>query len=207
MACVVHHKQLVGFAGDGLQQAGHLAVGDVARLPAFVGQQRLHTAAAGRVVVARAVARVVNEHTVAALHFVAQVFECFANVGASGLLVLQIRNVALGYLHGTGHLGRRCAVYARTGQRRRCRVKVAADANDEGMAIDTRRQAAHAQCQHSVTTGLAATGHAGRCRRTRGQVDAAGPHPTRDFASSCFMQHLCPTAFNRNNVQCCTCWQ
>ena len=65
-----------------------------------------------------------------------------------GLLVLQVGNVAGGHLHSAGHLGGRCAVNARAWQRRRARVQITADTNDECMAIDARGQAAHTECEH-----------------------------------------------------------
>ena len=89
-----------------------------------------------------------NEHAVTVLYLVAQVFQCHANIGTSGLLVLQVSNVAGGYLHGRGHLRGRCAVNSRTGQWRRAGIQIAADANDERMAINPRGQTTNTQCEH-----------------------------------------------------------
>ena len=162
MAGVVHHKQLVSFLGDGLEQIGHLAVGDGAALAPVIGQQGLHAAPHGRVVEAGAVARVVDEDPIALLHLVGQLLQRLPDAVAAGLFILQIADIAERDLHRLRHLGGRLAVDAGTGKGGRGRIGIATDADDQRVAIDARWQAAHPQCQGDIAARLAPAGQRGR---------------------------------------------
>ena len=179
VAGVVHDKQLVGLVGDRLEHVRHFAVGDVAADPAVIGKQGLDAATGGRVVVARAMARIVDEHPVAVLHLVGQLAHRGADVAPGGLVILQVLDVSQRHLHRLRHLGCRLLVDARARQRRRGRVGVAADADDQGMAVDTRRQAANPQCQGGVAACLAAGLHVGGGRTAGLPVDCASANPAR----------------------------
>ena len=72
MASVIHHEKLVGFGRDGLQELGHLTIGDGARLAAIMCQQGFDTPALFGVVESRAMAGVVNENTVTLLNLLVQ---------------------------------------------------------------------------------------------------------------------------------------
>ena len=154
MAGVVHHDELVGLVGDGLEQVGHLAVGDGPGPAAVIGQQGLDTAAGLLVLEAGAMAGVVDEDLVAVQHFIVERLDRSADVVAGGLLVLQVFDVAGWNLHGHRHLGGAFPVDVGARQGGNVGVGIAADADDERMAVGPRRdgagnqrfrQAAHAQ--------------------------------------------------------------
>ena len=122
-------------------------------------------------------ARVVNEHFVAILHLLVERFERGANVVARGLVVLQVLDIARRHLHMHRHLRGAFAVNVGTGQRRRAGVCVAADADDERMAVGPRGQAAHAQRHGDIARRLATAVLRRGLRGSRTQVHRGGAHP------------------------------
>ena len=150
VAGIINHHEFVGFACDGLEQIGHLAVGDRAFPAAVVGQQGFYAASGGIVFVARAVAAVMDEHFVAVLHAAVQIGQRFADGIARGGGVVQIGNIACGHLHGLRNLSGRFAVNLGPRQGRGVFVGIHAHANNQGVAVHTRCEAAHAQGERSI---------------------------------------------------------
>ena len=89
--------------------------------------------------------RVVDKNPVPVLHFVVQLLQRGANTVAGGLLVLQVANIAQRHLHNLRHFGGGGFVYSRAWQRWCRRVGIAAQANNECVAVHSLWQVSHAQ--------------------------------------------------------------
>ena len=86
-----------------------------------------------------------DEYVFAVLHFVVQLLQRGANTVAGGLLVLKVANVAQRHLHNLRHLGGGGFVYSRAWQRWCRRVGIAAQTNNECVAVHSLWQVSHAQ--------------------------------------------------------------
>ena len=145
MTGVVNHQQLVGLVADRLDPAGELTVADVLQV---VRHEGLHAAALGRVEVARAVARPVDEHPVPRQGARFQLSHRRGDAVVRGRLVAQQRDVGGGHLQRGGHRQRIAHVVREAVERLDAPPRidlVAADADDQRVAVAAWRQAARAE--------------------------------------------------------------